>query len=198
MVYVSYFSGSSPAQRGPWHPDFERMFGVRHHLRYGLVDPIKEASVTLELKRPLGSAQVGDALQFDIVGSYSARSKLPYELTDATEIASSESGIALIQRAVGSGRIVLLTCPLEYFSTRTPAVNPDAATRLYRWLGEASRALPEFDNGGDPSLIVDTLTRDDGAVFAVVVTERTEHSVAMIGGTSIELEPWGSAIVQVR
>ena len=39
-VYLSDFAGSTSNQRGPWVPWLEEVFGIRHALRYGLVDPI--------------------------------------------------------------------------------------------------------------------------------------------------------------
>src|SRR5215216_325368 len=41
-VYASYFAGSTPIQRGPWLSSLDEIFGVRHRLRPGLVDPLVE------------------------------------------------------------------------------------------------------------------------------------------------------------
>ena len=196
-VYVSYFSGSTPAQRGPWHPDFDAMFGVRNRLRYGLVEPIPGEEVTLRLSAALGSGRAGESVRFPAAGTYSARSYLPFDPVDVSELASSPSGPALVERRVGSGRIVLLTCPIEYFAARTPAINPDPATTLYRWLAEAADALPNVDNGGDPRLIVDTLTRNDGATFAIVASEHADATSPTVGGAALSLPPWGSAIARI-
>jgi endo-1,4-beta-mannosidase len=197
-VYVSYFSGSSPAQRGPWHPNFDAMFGVENQLRYGLVEPIDADEIRLELNRSVGSGRSGDSLVFRVAGSYSARSQLPYGLVDASEIATSEAGPALLERRVGAGRLLLLTCPVEYFAAKTPGVNPDPASVLYRWLAEEADALPAIDNGGDPRLLVDTLTRDDGAVFAIVVSEHDIAVTRRIGGVDVDLPPWGTAILHIN
>ena len=55
-VYLSWFAGSTANQRGAWLPWLEELFGVRHLLRYGLLDPIVDDEVGLELVRPLGSS----------------------------------------------------------------------------------------------------------------------------------------------
>jgi len=38
-VYVSWFAGSTPNQRGAWWPDIEPIFGAQRRLSYGLADP---------------------------------------------------------------------------------------------------------------------------------------------------------------
>ena len=50
-VYLSYFAGSTPNQRGPWLSWLDEIFGVRHLLRYGLVDPIVDDEVVFALRR---------------------------------------------------------------------------------------------------------------------------------------------------
>ena len=49
-VYLSYFAGSSPTQRGSWVPWLNEVFGIRHQLRYGLVDTAKGDHVVLTLR----------------------------------------------------------------------------------------------------------------------------------------------------
>ncbi|HJU47257.1 MAG TPA: cellulase family glycosylhydrolase, partial [Gaiellaceae bacterium] len=44
-VYASYFAGSTAHQRGPWLSWLDDIFGIRHRLRYGLVDPIEDDEV---------------------------------------------------------------------------------------------------------------------------------------------------------
>jgi hypothetical protein len=76
-------------------------------------------------------------------------------------------------------------------------VNPDDTVRLYRALGAEAGALPEVDNGGDALLIVDTLVRDDGARFAVVISEHPEAVTATVGGRDVELAPYGATVVRI-
>ncbi|MFI9388059.1 beta-mannosidase [Kutzneria sp. NPDC052558] len=191
LVYVSYFSGDIAAQRGPWHPDFDGMFGIRHGLRYGLVSPVDSDVVTLTFSAPLGSLNAGDQLAFASAGSYSGRSRLPFEPVTAGVLGTVDGSPAFADRSIGAGRIVLLGYPVEYFAARTPQVNPDDTVRLYRALGLEADALPAIDNDGDPRLIVDTLIRDDGARFAIVVSEHNRAVTTPFG----TLAPFGAAIV---
>ncbi len=78
-VYASYFAGSQPGQRGPWMPWLERAFGVRHHLRYGLGDPIEDVEVTFEMIADLGELVAGTTLNFPVGGNADARAYLPVE-----------------------------------------------------------------------------------------------------------------------
>ncbi|GIH15841.1 glycoside hydrolase 5 family protein [Rugosimonospora africana] len=197
LVYVSYFSGDTPGQRGPWHPDFDGMFGIRHGLRYGLVDPVETDDVEVRFDRSFGGLNPGDTLRFRAAGSYSGRSRLPFEPAGAVAVATAGGQPALATRATGRGQIVLLGYPVEYFAARTPGVNPDDTVRLYRALAAEAGALPAIDNGGDPRLIVDTLVRDDGARFAIVISEHPGPVTATVGGTPVALPAFGAAVVPV-
>ena len=72
-VYLSYFAGSTARQRGPWLTWLDEIFGVRHALRYGLVDPIEEDEVTFQFVEPLGEIEAGATLTFAVAGEASAR-----------------------------------------------------------------------------------------------------------------------------
>lgn len=195
-VYVSYFSGSTPSQRGPWHPDFDQMFGIRHRLRYGLVNEAPE-TVTFELTDAIGDLAAGTTLTFPSAGTYSGRSYVPFDLTEARELARSGVEAAIAQRTLGEGRIILVAYPIEYFALQRPGSNPDDTSRLYRALAIEASALPEIDNAGDPALIVDVLERDDGAKYAIVISESDKPVTATVGGLTVTLEPYGATIRRV-
>ena len=78
-VYLSYFPGSTPSQIGPWVPWLGELFGVRHKLRYGLVDAIEDDEVVFSFVEALGDLAGGDRLGFRVAGSESARGFLPVE-----------------------------------------------------------------------------------------------------------------------
>ena len=61
-VYLSYFAGSTTNQRGPWLAWLDELFGVRHRLRHGLVDPIEDEVVTFELRRAARRPRAGTRL----------------------------------------------------------------------------------------------------------------------------------------
>jgi hypothetical protein len=195
-VYVSYFSGSTPGQRGPWHPDFDQMFGIRHRLRYGLVNEAPE-TVTFELTDAIGDLAAGTTLTFPSAGTYSGRSYVPFDLAEARELARSGVETAIAQRTLGEGRIILVAYPIEYFALQRPGSNPDDTSRLYRALAIEASALPEIDNAGDPALIVDVLERDDGAKYAIVISESDKPVTATVGGLTVTLEPYGATIRRV-
>ncbi len=131
-VYLSYFSGSTPTQRGPWVPWLEEIFAVRRDLWYGLVDPIEDDEVTFTFVEPLGDIAAGSELRFRVAGSKSSRSFLPVEPTGATILAmDGRDRPALLRREVGNGAVVLGTYPIEHMAARTPRVNPEDTWRLY-------------------------------------------------------------------
>jgi endo-1,4-beta-mannosidase len=131
-VYLSYFAGSTARQRGPWLTWLDEIFGVRHALRYGLVDAIEEDEVTFRFVEPLGDIEVGATLTFPVAGESSARAYLPVVSTGADVVAVDGHGRpALLRYALGSGTTFLCTYPLEHMAARTPRANPENTWRLY-------------------------------------------------------------------
>ena len=118
-VYLSYFAGSAPSQVGPWMPWLGELFGIRHQLRYGLVDPIEDDEVVFSFVEALGDLAVGDELAFKVAGNKSARAFLPLEPDGATVLALDGHGRpALVRRQVGAGAMVLCAYPTEHMAAR--------------------------------------------------------------------------------
>jgi len=205
-VYASYFAGSTANQRGPWLTWLEELFGIRHRLRYGLVDPIEDDEVVLELVQPLGDLEPGHRLSFRVGGTASARSYLPVEPAGAEIVAVDAHGRpALLRHAVGAGRTVFCTYPLEHLAARTPRVNPESTWRLYSALAdEAGVARPV--RVADPRVLVGLVRgrRSRTALF-VNVSRDTVVAEPLLGDVELEgapgaltLEPYAVAAVPLR
>ena len=107
-VYASYFAGTTEAQRGPWFPWLEEIFGVRQRLRYGLVDPIEDDEVVLEFAAPFGGIARGARLAFRVGGIAGFALYLPVDADGAEVLAVDQHGSpALLRRRVGRGQAVL-------------------------------------------------------------------------------------------
>jgi len=164
-VYVSYFGGAVGVHRGLWHPDLDAFFGVEHQLRYGMVEPIDDDVVEWTMQVDLGDLCAGDTLAFRAAGSEHGRSYLPLEPVDACVLAVDAHGRpALVERAVGDGRIVLSAFPVEYMAACSDRVNPEATADLYRALAMRAGTLPDV-RVDRTDVHVDRLRRDDGEVF---------------------------------
>ncbi|MEJ3748868.1 cellulase family glycosylhydrolase [Actinomycetes bacterium KLBMP 9797] len=173
-VYVSYCPGGTDNQRGPWYANLNALFGVRHQLRYGMVDGIADETVELTLQRDLGSLPAGAVLSFTAGGNPNQRAHLPVEPVDAEVLATDAAGRpALLRRAVGDGSMVLCTYPLEAMAAATPAVNPEQTWRLYAALADHAGVRPPV-RVDDPRVLVDWLDRADGARFAWLVSQSAE------------------------
>ena len=139
-VYASYFAGSTPSQRGPWLTWLDEIFGIRHRLRYGLVDPIEDEEVVFELVEELGDLEAGTRLRFRVAGEPSARSYLPVDPVGARVIAVDGHGRpALLRHALGAGSTVFCAYPLEHMAARTPRVNPEDTWQALRGARDARR-----------------------------------------------------------
>jgi endo-1,4-beta-mannosidase len=156
-VYLSFFAGSTSGQRGPWLTWLDEIFGVRHRLRYGLVDPIEDDVVTFQFVEPLGDLEPGARLTFPVAGTPSARAYLPVEPAGASVVAIDAHGRpALLRHELGAGATVLCTYPLEYMAAKTPRANPESTWRLYSALAVAAgvRRAVRVD---DPRVLVGCL-----------------------------------------
>ncbi len=170
-VYVSYSPGAHPVQRGPWYANVNSLFGVRHRLRYGLVDPVVDDEVTVTFTRSFGTLAAGARLSFRAAGTESGRAYLPVDPVDAEVVAvDGHDRPALLVRRVGSGSMVLCTYGLEYMASVTPAVNPEAGQVLYGALAEYAR-VDRIATVDDPRVAVDVLCHEDGRRFLWLVSQ---------------------------
>ncbi|HKT05157.1 MAG TPA: cellulase family glycosylhydrolase [Rugosimonospora sp.] len=170
-VYVSYSAGVTDNQRGPWYAGVDRIFGVRHGLRYGLVDRIPEGEVAFEFTADLGDLPAGSVLRFAAGGGASLRGYLPVEPVEAEVLATDAAGRpALLRRAVGAGSLIFCTYPLEGMAAATPGVNPEQTWRLYRALAVHAGVTPVV-RLDEPRVLVDSLDRDDGARFVWLISQ---------------------------
>jgi endo-1,4-beta-mannosidase len=173
-VYVSYCPGGTDNQRGPWYAGLNAIFGVRHQLRYGIVDAITTDTVEFTMRRDLGSLAAGTRLVFAAGGNRHQRAFLPVEPVDAEVLATDAAGRpALLRRSVGEGSLILCTYPLEAMAAAIPQVNPEQTWRLYAALAAHAGARPAV-RAGDPRVLVDCLDRADGARFAWFVSQAAE------------------------
>jgi hypothetical protein len=164
-VYCSYFVGVHKNQRGPWWPELDQTFGVKKQLRYGLVNRIEDERVRLTFRQAFGSIPEGACLDFSVAGNENSRAFLPVEPNGARVIAEDAQGRpALLEHAVGAGRWVLCTYPLEHMAAQTMGVNPEPTWRLYSALAELAGVAPEL-SAPDPRVTVGELVHEDGRRF---------------------------------
>jgi endo-1,4-beta-mannosidase len=210
-VYVSYSPGDNTNQRGPWYPGLDAMFGVRHRLRYGLVDRLTGDTLTVRFTGDVGDLAAGAELTFAAAGNASLRAYLPVEPAGAEVLAVDDAGRpVLLRRKVGAGAVVLCTVPLEAMAALSPEVNPEPTWRLYRALAREAGAEP-VATVDDPRVLVDALDRADGTRFVWLVSQHPEPlavrpiaagelSDVDTGETvgSVTLPPYGVRILRTR
>jgi endo-1,4-beta-mannosidase len=173
-VYLSWFAGSTPVQRGSWIPSLGEVFGVRPQTSYGLVDPIEDDEVTFTFTADFGDIVAGERVGFSVAGNESARSFLPVEPADATVLAVDDHGRpALLSRRVGTGSLVLCCYPLEHMAARTPRVNPEGTWRLYAALAVAAGVQRPLA-ASDPRVVTGRLRTGAGEI-AVLVNASAQH-----------------------
>ncbi|MGH3282538.1 MAG: beta-mannosidase, partial [Trebonia sp.] len=169
-VYVSYCAGDVPWHRGPSYGAMNELFGIRHQLDVGLVDPITDELVELTLARDFGGLSRGTALTFPVAGNEHVRSYLPVIPTTAEVIATDAHGLPAIQRRqAGRGSMILCTYPLEYMASAVARVNPDATVALYGALATHS-GIRRTVTVEDPDVACDVLVHRDGTRYAVIAS----------------------------
>jgi endo-1,4-beta-mannosidase len=177
-VYVSYCAGDVPWHRGPSYGAMNELFGIRHQLDVGMVDPVTDDVVELTLTRDFGGLSRGTTLTFPVAGNEHARAYLPVSPTTAEVIATDAHGRpALLRRQAGRGSLILCTYPLEYMASAAPRVNPDATVALYGALATHAgvRRPVSVD---EPGVACDVLVRRDGTRFAVMASHVAEEVTA--------------------
>jgi endo-1,4-beta-mannosidase len=200
-VYLSYFAGSTPNQRGPWLTWLDELFGVRHRLRYGLVDPIEDDEVVFQFVDDLGDIAAGTRLTFSVAGEPSARAYLPVHPLGAKVVAVDRHGRpALLSHELGAGRTVLCTYPIEHMAARTPNVNPEDSHRIYSALASAA-GVPRPVRVDDPRVLVGRVRSGESetALFVSCAPVQVAAEPVVTGvelgkaADSVVLEPFGVA-----
>jgi endo-1,4-beta-mannosidase len=199
-VYLSYFGGSTTNQRGPWLAWLDEIFGVRHQLRYGLVEPIEDDIVDFKFVEPFGDIPVGTTLSFRVAGEHSARGYLPVEPSGARVVAVDARGRpALLSHSLGSGSTILCTYPLEHMAARTPGANPESTWQIYSALAVAAEVERNV-HVADPRVLVGCIrgANFDTALFVNCSGERVIAEPILSAGISLEpdeqtltLDPFG-------
>jgi hypothetical protein len=141
-VYWSYFSGENEFHQGAWCPNFERLTGLRHRLRYGCFDLPGErltlkGQPALSVPTGLGHSTAPQSL-----------AKLPVEPLPGAAIESlatdGEGRLALAEHRLGQGRVVFCTHPIERYLMALPDGSARDAHRLYRLLAEETGLEPDY------------------------------------------------------
>jgi endo-1,4-beta-mannosidase len=205
-VYASFFAGSTPTQRGPWFPWLDEIFGVRHRLRYGLVDTIVEDEVIFQFVDGLGDIPKGTRLSFRVAGEPSARAYLPVETVGAEVVAvDAHDRPALLRHQLGTGCAVLCTYPIEHMAARTPGVNPEETWRIYSALAAAAGVARPV-RVDDPRVLVGRVRSGDSetALFVNCADEPIAVEPILSGAEldpaagPLTLEPFGVAAIQCK
>jgi endo-1,4-beta-mannosidase len=175
-VYVSYSPGESTWHRGPSYGRLNELFGVTHHLDVGMGNPIEDDVAEFTLDRDFGGLARGTTLAFRVAGNEHSRSFLPVVPAAGTEVIATDGHgrPALLLRRTGRGSLVLCTYPVEYMAALTPQVNPDHTVTLYDALA-VHAGVRRAVTVDDPRVACDTLVRDDGTRFAVLVSHADEQ-----------------------
>jgi endo-1,4-beta-mannosidase len=196
-VFASYFAGSQPGQRGPWMPWLERAFGVRHHLRYGLADPIEDAEVTFEMVADLGELVTGTTLSFPVGGNANARAYLPAEPDGAQVLAVDGHGRpALLRHQTGKGAMVLCTYPIEHMASERPRSNPEATWRLYSALA-TSAGVSRPLRAADPRVSLGRLKVGERDAFVALNLSPDDVSVDLLSDGRSILSAEGATVARL-
>ena len=205
-VYASYFAGSTATQRGPWLAWLDEIFGVRHRLRYGLVDPIEDDEVIFQFVDDLGDIPEGTRLTFRVAGEPSARAFLPLDPMGAEVVALDGHGRpALLRHRLGAGYTVLCTYPIEHMAARTPGVNPEDTYRIYSALAKAA-GVERPVRVDDPRVLVGRIRNEGGETALFLNTSADTLSIQpVLSGIELDpdqgeltLEPFGARVDPVR
>ena len=193
IVYLSYFAGSSLTQRGSWVPWLNDVFGIRHQLRYGLVDTLEDSQLVITFVEDLGDLSAGTELHFLVSGNEGSRAFLPLEPAGARVLAVDGLGRpALLERQVGRGAMVLCPYPIEHMAAGTPGANPENTWRLYGALAQAAGITVPL-SVSDPRVMVGGLRSKGRQVVLVVNTSHEQLEVKLVTRDGSSYGKYGAA-----
>ncbi|MEW2544380.1 cellulase family glycosylhydrolase [Streptomyces sp. NPDC047002] len=209
-VYLSFCSGEHPGTRGPWFDGLDGLFGVEHQLTYGVAEPVDDRELALTFTADFGGIAAGETLRFPVAGNEDSRAYLPVQPRGARVLATDAHGRpALLEHAVGRGRTVLATYPVEHMAARTARVNPDATHRLYAALAEVAGAARPV-TVDSPFVGADTVRHEDGRRFVWLVSQsgadetvrpRAGAALRELGGGApvdeVTLPPYGVRVLRL-
>jgi hypothetical protein len=127
----------------PWFPNLGAFIGARPRIRYGLIESSPD-SLHVTLARDFGDLTKGTELHVAVRGDQRRRAGLVVEPREATVIAIDHAGDPIIlERRLGTGRVVFVTHPLEYYAlNRLNANASDETWRFYRAVAHVAHAFP--------------------------------------------------------
>ena len=175
-VYLSYFAGSSLTQRGSWVPWLRRdVFGIRHHLRYGLVDTVEDDQRGLHLRRGHGPAVDRHRAQLPRIRQRRISCLPAARARRGQDLGRRRFGPTLRSSSARLGAVPWCCAPypIEHMAASTPHANPENTWRLYGALAStAGVTLPLTVN--DPRVMVGCL-QSGGQEIALVVNMSPER-----------------------
>lgn len=136
-AYISY--GGEP-----WFPELARFVGARLLMRYGLVEEPGERVMPLRFVRDFAGIDKGTELQFPVRGEPRRCAPLRCAPEEAAVVATDLQGNPVIlERQLGSGRVVFMTRPIEYYQLHGLDANLNSDLRkVYRAVAALGGAAP--------------------------------------------------------
>ncbi|MDB4969617.1 MAG: beta-mannosidase [Myxococcales bacterium] len=142
-VYWSYFSGENEFHQGAWCPSFERLTGLRHHLRYGCFDLPGERLIFKG--EPTLSIPTGQAHS----AAPQSLARIPVEPLPGAAVESlardGDGRLALSAHRLERGRVIFCTHPIERYLMALPDGSARDAHRLYRLLADEAGVEPAYE-----------------------------------------------------
>ncbi len=169
----------------PWFPELGRFVGARLLIRYGLVENQVDDSARLRFVRDFGGIKRGANLQFPIRGDARRCAPMRCVPEEAKVVACDPHGNpVLLERTLGSGRVIFLTYPIEYFQLNGQDCNAksDLAT-IYRAVAALGDAMPTVSTKSDHVQVFGWRSKQDPKkVRLVLINHSWERIVTELVG----------------
>lgn len=131
-----------------WIHIFEKLFGAKHNLRFGLADIPQEQEIELRVTQDFFDILKGEQFVYQVKGDYRDRAFCPLTPTTAEVIAvDGEGRPAILLNSIGKGKVIFSTYPLEYYLANTgEGYKKDKTYKIYRSLCRMAGIIPRFDS----------------------------------------------------
>lgn len=206
-VLVTGFCGVTPVHGGPWIADLDDRFDVVHGLSYGAT-PRVDGPLVLTFTEPVGHLERGSRLHLGSGDASHACRTIPVEPRGARVLAIADGAPALLERAVGAGRLLLATAPLEHLAA-VDDIDVDGPAVLLQAVAQHA-GVERTAWSPDPGVVVDAVRHPDGRVLVWVVESagrrrtvplRSPLPLRDVGGgppvgDDVTVDPWGVRILE--
>jgi len=171
-----------------WIHIFERLFGARHSLRFGIADIPDGGKIEVKFIEDFFDISKNERFIYKVNEHYRDsknavhRAFCPVTPTTAKVVAvDGEGRPAILLNSIGKGKVIFSTYPLEYYLANTHEVyKSDNTYRIYKSLCRMAGVVPTFDSPNPYVEIGNVRCKDESRFLLWIINHDWEKTGGFI------------------